>query len=498
MTRLPPVVGPAAPEPPDARLAALDRAYARGDVRALGRAARELLPRASTAPARPDAAHSALLAHAARLLALLGAPGEGLTYLQAARDLLPQSAVLASNVVHYLLAAGRVDEAEAEAARIADDPTPSAEVPSLGALVARATTRTLLGHAGARADADEGLARAVAAVRRPAAMRGVLDEVERGVTPRSALGHLLTHAQGVVAIERRAPPWAGEPCAGRAFLVLASGGLGDQIQSFRTARAVADAGGHVTLICDPALHGLVLAAGAAHAVVDGRASTADPAALPPGPFDFSVALTLDPAAGRPVDRTRGGDYLRPGPATAALAGAGEVGRPTDHIAERGAGRRVGIVWAGNAAHPQDRARSMPAAMLTRLVAATPAVEWVSLQVGPRAAELRASPVPRRVRDAGAGLRSMLDTAHRMLELDLLVSVDSAPAHLAGALGVPVWTLLGPLADWRWELRRADTPLYPSMRLVRDASAGDWTAAADRVAADLAAAATEARPIHSAS
>jgi ADP-heptose:LPS heptosyltransferase len=104
---------------------------------------------------------------------------------------------------------------------------------------------------------------------------------------------------------------------------------------------------------------------------------------------------------------------------------------------------------------------------------------------PRARELGATPVTRRVVDAGPALHTLVDAARLLRRLDLLVTTDTALAHLAGALGVRVWTLLGPTFNWRWRLDGDATPLYPTMRLVREATHGDWNATADRVASDLA-------------
>lgn len=148
--------------------------------------------------------------------------------------------------------------------------------------------------------------------------------------------------------------------------------------------------------------------------------------------------------------------------------------------------RVGILWAGNPEFPLEELRSLPYSALRRLVIATPHVSWVSLQLSthPRTKELRQTPATRRVRNGGADITSFVDTARLMRQLDLVVSSDSAPVHLAGALGIPTWVLLSPAFDWRWGIEGESTSLYPSLRLIRDGIQGDWDAAVDRVARDL--------------
>jgi ADP-heptose:LPS heptosyltransferase len=117
----------------------------------------------------------------------------------------------------------------------------------------------------------------------------------------------------------------------------------------------------------------------------------------------------------------------------------------------------------------------------------PGVECYSLQVGDRASELAASPYRDRIRDLAPVLRDFAHTASVMRQLDLVISVDSAPAHLAGALAVPVWVLLPYVeCDWRWQSDGADTLWYPTMRLYRQHQFGGWSAAIGDVLNDLQA------------
>ncbi len=135
--------------------------------------------------------------------------------------------------------------------------------------------------------------------------------------------------------------------------------------------------------------------------------------------------------------------------------------------------RVGLAWAGNPAHGNDRARSVGLAALAPVLA-VPNCRFVAVQPRPAGA------LPPEIETPG--FSDFGDTSGLMAHLDLVISVDSAPAHLAGALGGPVWVLLAAMPDWRWQLGRADSPWYPSARLYRQAWAGDWGAP---VAADLA-------------
>jgi hypothetical protein len=143
---------------------------------------------------------------------------------------------------------------------------------------------------------------------------------------------------------------------------------------------------------------------------------------------------------------------------------------------------VGLVWAGNPRHPNDRRRSIPFAELAPFWT-LPGIAWSSLQVGPRAADLAAAP-PGLIEDLAPRLQDFADTAAALAQLDLVVTVDSAVAHLAGALGRPCLLLLPTPPDWRW-LRRGESSLwYPSLRLVRQGEDHTWPPVIERVAEAL--------------
>jgi hypothetical protein len=140
-----------------------------------------------------------------------------------------------------------------------------------------------------------------------------------------------------------------------------------------------------------------------------------------------------------------------------------------------------VVWAGRATHPNDANRSAPPAALAPL-AAVPGVALVSVQQGPAGAQ--AAAIAPGLPELGSGITDFADLAAAVASVDLLVTVDSAPAHLAGALGRPVWVLLPYGPDWRWLRDRSDSPWYPTARLFRPDYPRDWHGLAARVAAAL--------------
>jgi hypothetical protein len=141
--------------------------------------------------------------------------------------------------------------------------------------------------------------------------------------------------------------------------------------------------------------------------------------------------------------------------------------------------RVGTAWAGSRTHARDRDRSLPFAMLAQVLARRD-VRFVSLQKGPPAAEARSTLCDLAVDDCDLELTTFAETAALIAQLDLVVAVDTAVAHLAGAMGKPVWLLLPQHAEWRWLQGRLDSPWYPTMTLFRQPSDGDWSGAMEEV------------------
>jgi hypothetical protein len=148
------------------------------------------------------------------------------------------------------------------------------------------------------------------------------------------------------------------------------------------------------------------------------------------------------------------------------------------------GLKTGVVWAGRPEHANDFRRSLDLAALAP-VFAVPGVSFASLQVGPRAADRQALPAAE-IADLSSKLVDFAETAGAVAALDLVITVDTAVAHLAGALGKPVWLLLPRVTDWRWLLGRNDSPWYPTMRLHRQRQGEAWPEVVARLAGELAA------------
>ncbi len=145
--------------------------------------------------------------------------------------------------------------------------------------------------------------------------------------------------------------------------------------------------------------------------------------------------------------------------------------------------KVGIAWQGNPRHARDRERSVPWQYFGAL-ARLPGVKLVSLQKGHGTQQVTAEFATLDLSTQLDNSFAFVDSASVLMNLDLLVTADSALAHLAGALGVPVWLALAFVPDWRWGLEREDSPWYPTMRLFRQTKAGDWQGVFDRIASEL--------------
>lgn len=143
--------------------------------------------------------------------------------------------------------------------------------------------------------------------------------------------------------------------------------------------------------------------------------------------------------------------------------------------------KVGIVWAGSPRHGKDKFRSIEPEAFQPMIGAHPEIQFYSLQCGPRCAEvLRLN----NVISLAETIHDWTDTAQAILALDMVITVDTAVAHLAGALGKPVWILIGASPDWRWMLNREDSPWYPQTRLYRQPTRGDWQTPLSRISQAL--------------
>ena len=265
------------------------------------------------------------------------------------------------------------------------------------------------------------------------------------------------------------PRWDGGPLGGRTILLTLERGFGDALQFCRYAPMVKERGGTVALECPQPLWRLLEGCAGIEALVKpGEAPTdcAVQAPLVSLPAILGTRLETIPADV---------PYLAP-PAQAhpALTGALEV---------PGSLTKVGIAWAGSADHPRDRRRSCSLEHFLPLVR-VPGVVLLSLQKERSEDDMALLRRHPEIVDLAPWLDDFAAAAAALARLDLVIAVDTAIAHLAGALARPVWTLLASTPDWRWLVGREDTPWYPTMRLFRQPSPGDWGAVIDRVAAEL--------------
>ncbi len=258
---------------------------------------------------------------------------------------------------------------------------------------------------------------------------------------------------------------------GRTILLHAEQGLGDTLQFCRYASAVKALGARVILEVQPQLTALLAGLDGVDQVI----GVGD--AVPP--FDRHTPLLSLPLALGPRSAIPAAPYLAADPSRVA---AWRAQSPPP------GGVRVGLVWSGAAAHGNDRNRSLPASALAPLIAAARdrGAQVISLQKEVRTDDLAwLEATPDLIRVDGQ-LIDFADTAALVATCDLVISVDTSVAHLAGALGRPLWLLLATPCDWRWMSKREDTPWYPSARLFRQQTPGAWAEALDRAARALAA------------
>ena len=273
------------------------------------------------------------------------------------------------------------------------------------------------------------------------------------------------------------PQWLGEPLAGKRLFVHAEQGFGDTLQFVRFVPQLTQLGAQVSLMVQPELTSL------AARIAPEAEHLASGAALPEVDYHCPLLSLPHALATRVETIPAAGAYLAALPELRdawAKRLQKEFGKTRRY--------RVGLVWAGRPTHGNDANRSLSLSLLQPLLD-LPGIEWVGLQKGPAAAQAEAFEP---VLSLGPRLESFEDTAAVLTELDELVSVDTAVAHLAGALGRPVRLLLPFIPDWRWlwgpaPTAQDTTPWYPDMRLYRQRARGDWADPIRRLAGDLAAA-----------
>jgi hypothetical protein len=264
------------------------------------------------------------------------------------------------------------------------------------------------------------------------------------------------------------PQWRGEEIRGARILIYSEQGLGDTIQFVRYASMVSARGATVVLKVQPALVRLLQGFDPSFTVVSTDSEEGMDVdwqcPLMSLPLAFGTELATIPAEV---------PYLRADPAAVH----------TWRQRLSGPGLRVGLVWAGNPKHNRDRQRSIALRQFAPLMLLR-GVTFYSLQKGAGAEDLAGTTLP--VVDLSRYLEDFTDTAAIVANLDLVLCVDTAVAHLAAAMGRPVWMLIAMVNDWRWLKDRADTPWYPTMRLYRQRAIGQWDGVLGQVERDLRA------------
>jgi len=266
------------------------------------------------------------------------------------------------------------------------------------------------------------------------------------------------------------PAWDGSPLNGRTILLYAEQGLGDTIQFIRYAPLVREqrGAGRIIVQCERAVAKLVR-------TVEGVDEVILPDAPLP-PFDVHSAIVSLPMHLRTTMETIPArvPYVSVDPAEAAQWRE-RLNLSSDLL-------NVGLVWAGSAVNKNDRNRSAKLSDFAPL-AKVAGVRWFSLQLGPAAQQLAQRRSNWKIDDPTPDVRDFSDAA-LMTQLDRIITVDTSVAHVAGALGCPVWVLVPYVPDFRWLLDRDDSPWFPTMRLFRQMRPGDWAEAVSRAASEL--------------
>ena len=262
----------------------------------------------------------------------------------------------------------------------------------------------------------------------------------------------------VTQCHSQAPLWTWQPLSGKTILLSAEQGLGDTLQFIRYAALVAGIGAHVVVQCPAPLVKLLETAPGVNLVL------ANGQTVPPHDFQIPL-LSLPQRLQATLDTI---------PATGPYLFTRRDLTKRDRLKGSPSVRRVGIAWAGNPHHANDKNRSLPASFLD--FTGLKGIQFISLQ--------KDLPPPPGLIDARDQMADFAATGDFVSQLDLVISVDTAIAHLAGAMGKPVWILLAFAPDWRWMMDREDSPWYPSARLFRQTKANDWQGVMERVRQSL--------------
>lgn len=260
------------------------------------------------------------------------------------------------------------------------------------------------------------------------------------------------------------PVWDGSDFSGKTLLLHAEQGLGDTIQFIRYVPLVAQRGGRIILTCHQPLMRLLSTMPGIDQFI--------PLGMPLPAFDtYTPLLSLPGILGTTLDTVPSQvPYLRPPKVNLELPISNTIQNPK---------LKVGLVWSGGNLYKHNQTRSFSLQEFQAILD-VPEISFYSLQKGIPQLELVELGWQSRLIDLNEQLQDMADTADAIAQLDLVITVDTSVAHLAGALATPVWVLLAHVADWRWLLNREDSPWYPTMRLFRQSQAGDWQGVMHRV------------------
>lgn len=389
------------------------------------------------------------------LLQALGRGGEALAACGRAAELKPDWAPAWNRLGTLLQSLGREEEARASFRKAAEvDPAWHLPHYNLGELAMERSPEEAIVSFRAAIEREPGFAPAHLDLAVSLLGRGDFAEGWREFEWRFAAGGRTPGRPGYAA-----PVWDGSPLAGQTVMVWIEQGLGDHIQFSRFIHGIRERGGRVWLQTPKSLMRL-------YATLDGVDRLIPEGATDEeiGAFDFQIPLlSLARIFGAAPDRLPG-----PVPYLAVPAGAEEAcaGLPS-----AGGELRVGIVWASRQGVSVGGRRDCGVEPFVRL-AQLPGVTLHSLQFGERAQDLAAHP-DSGIADLSNVVGDFATTAAFVQAMDLVITVDTAMAHLAGALGQRVWTLLSDPADWRWLRGRDDSPWYPTMTLFRQSRPGDW-------------------------
>ena len=266
------------------------------------------------------------------------------------------------------------------------------------------------------------------------------------------------------------PRWQGEPLGNKTLLIHAEQGYGDTIQFLRFVPLLVQMGGSIVVeVQDSSLLSLARSLSCSCTVIT-RVDHAPKA-------DLQIPLMSIPVVLKTTLETIPNNVPY-------LFADHERRKYWQRTIGSRQGLRIGLCWKGRNEHVNDRFRSCPLTLLAPLFS-LPGIQWFSLQFGPGKEELTASAADFPLIDLTGSSTDFHDTAALMAELDLVITVDTAVAHLAGATGRPTWLLLPFAPDWRWGMTADRTPWYPSMRLFRQANPDNsWYGAVEQVVCTL--------------